>query len=152
MIPVRFYLIGVAVLALAGLLWHDHHQTQRANREARRADTAESSLTTLRAAVAHERKIAKEASDGYQKDLAELQRERTGVPVVRLCKPARAAVPAAAGAAGGPDAAGAGRVGEAPALDPVEGPDIGAALIDYGIACEANALQLTRLQEWVRAR
>lgn len=97
---------------------------------------------------------ANEASDGYQKDLAELQRASlTPFPSVRLCKraPVTTGLPAS-GATRGSDAAAPGLVAEAPKGDLVEGSDLGPDLLMYGIACEANALQLGQLQKWVRDR
>jgi hypothetical protein len=149
---VRLWLYVAALAALAGAGLYLHHLQEKASRvdaaEAR-AEAAENQITAERAARAHEQRIAKEASDGYQNDLRRLEFERASIPVVRLRK-CPASVSAGSAAAAGPDAAGAGRGGEEAAAD--LGPDIGAALIDYGISCEANALQLTRLQEWVLAR
>jgi hypothetical protein len=147
----KLYLYAAAALAVLALIAYE----VRVHKKAARVDVAEAAvaqahadMAALRAARDHELKIAKEASDGYQKDLARLERERDSVPVVRLrkCPP----VPAAGTAASRPDAEASGRVGETTAED--TGPDIGAALIEYGIACEANMLQLERLQEWVRSR
>ena len=146
-IPLRLYLYAAAALAVAGLAWFAKHQYDRASVATLRAETAEASIVTLTKAHAHQLKIAQEASNGYQNDLRRLESERARVPVVRLCRPPRAAgVPASGAAANGSDAAGAGHLGGEAS------PDIGAALIDYGIACEANALQLDRLIQWVRSR
>lgn len=150
----RLYIYAAIALALVSLGLYAKHQHLRADRATTRAQAAEASITALRAAHAHEQRIAKEASDGYQKDLARLSTERDKPLSVRVCKPARSAVPAAAGATGGSDASASGRERGEVAEDPRDGagPDIGGALLEYGIACEATALQLTRLQEWVRAR
>jgi hypothetical protein len=145
------YAAASAAVAIAGIIWYAHHQGERADRAEARAASAEASMKVLAQARAHEQRIAKEASDGYQNDLRRLELERASIPVVRLRK-CPASVSAGSAAAERADAAGAGRVGEAAAGDTIEGPDIGAALIDYGIACEANALQLTRLQSWVESR
>jgi Flp pilus assembly protein TadB len=149
-VPMRIYAYIAAALALIGAAIYVNQLQKKASRvdaaEAR-AEAAENQVTAERAARAHEQRIAKEASDGYQSDLKRLETERTAPdPVVRLCKRAAASVPTGGSAATGPDAAGA--------TDHVEAAqtDIGPALMDYGIACEANALQLTRLQEWIRAR
>lgn len=144
----KLYIYGAIALALiaAGLYLHNlQERASRVDAAEARAEAAENQITAERAARAHEQRIAKEASDGYQNDLRRLELERAAVPVVRLRK-CPVAVPAGGSAASGSDAAGTGHVGEEAAAD------IGAALIAYGIACEGNALQLTRLQEWVRAR
>jgi hypothetical protein len=146
---------GLAALVVASLIAYE----VRVHKKAAQRDIAVAELASataqfkadvaaLRAARDHELKIAKEASDGYQKDLARLERERDSIPVVRLrkCPP----VSTAGTAASRPDAEASRRVGETTAED--TGPDIGAALIEYGIACEANMLQLERLQDWVRSR
>ncbi len=139
---------GLAIAVLAGVWYVRHLQTSRDAYEAR-ALSAEDSIVTLRTAYEHERKIAKEASDGYQADLARLNSERDNVPVVRLRK-CPASMPASSSAAERPDAASPGHVSEAVEGD--TGPDIGAEILEYGIACEANALQLDRLIQWVKAR
>lgn len=46
MIPLRLYAIAAAVLALGLVLWHDHHQTQRANRLAREKAEVTAQLAT----------------------------------------------------------------------------------------------------------
>lgn len=149
----RLYVYAAVTLAVIALGWYAKHQGDRADAAIARAESAEASITALRAAHAHEQRIAKEASDGYQKDLARLAGERNRKLSVRVCKPAAGAVPAAAAAAPGSDGSGAGRErGEVEEDRGRDERDIGAELLEYGIACEATGLQLTRLQEWVRAR
>lgn len=142
----RLYIYTAIALALLGALWRYHYVSTALTRT--RAE-----LATATATLAQERentRKANEASKAYQSDLARLERERADVPVVRLCNkspslPASRATPR-------PDAEAPRHVSEAPSGDPEPGPDIGAALLDYGIQCEANMLQLERLQEWVRNR
>ena len=137
--PLKFYAyIGIAITALAaaGYVWH-------LKGKADRVDVLEATLKNEREST----RKANEASKQYQADLSKLQSERTKPLSVRLCRPApKPAAPRR------PDDAPTGHVGEAPAADIVAGPDIGDALLEYGIACEANMLQLDRLQKWVRAR
>ncbi len=147
---VRLYLYAAVALALIGLGIYAKHQHDRAAKLQARAESVEASITALRAAHAHEQRIAKEASNAYQKDLARLNAERSQPMSVRLCKPARNSVPAPAAAPERTHAATTGHVGEETAPD--IGPDIGAELLEYGLACQANALQLDRLQQWVRSR
>jgi hypothetical protein len=155
MIPLRLWLYGAAaVVLLAGLGYVKHLHGKAAERDAAvaQARAAERRYTDLQALHAVQIKKAEDASNAYQSDLQRLERERSQpVPVVRLCR-SPATVPAPRPAASGSDAAEAGHVGEAPAGDSGAGPDIGQALIEYGLACEANGLQLDRLQEWVRSR
>jgi hypothetical protein len=152
---VRLYAyLAAALLLLAGLGYVKHLHGKAAERDAAvaQARAAERRYTDLQALHAVQIKKAEDASNAYQSDLQRLERERSQpVPVVRLCKRS-ATVPAARPAASGSDAAEAGHVGETAAGDSGAGPDIGQALIEYGLACEANGLQLDRLQEWVRAR
>lgn len=149
----KVYAWIILALIVAGLLYGAVHIVRKANR----AEAAETALETerkahkadiaaLEAARDHEIQIAKEASDGYQKDLARLESGRDKPLVLRVCKPARNPVPAQTGAPSRPDGSSQGHVGEEASED------IGAALLDYGIACEANMLQLDRLQQWVRSR
>jgi hypothetical protein len=150
---VKLYAYIALALMLAGAgLYVRHLAVKAGERDAAVAalEGERAARTAERAAVAHELKIAQEASNAFQSDLRRLESERADVPVVRLCRARPAAVPAASPATERPDAAGTGHVGQAPAVD--TGPDIGAQLLEYGIACEANALQLERLQGWVRAR
>jgi Flp pilus assembly protein TadB len=146
----KLYIYAAAALALIGAALYVNQLQKKASRvdaaEAR-AEAAENQVTAERAARAHEQRIAKEASDGYQNDLKRLATERAvPAPVVRLCRSAPRPVPTEGGTATGLDAGGA--------ADHVEAAqtDIGPALMDYGIACEANALQLTRLQGWIMDR
>jgi hypothetical protein len=139
MIPLRLYAyigIAITVLAAAGYVWH-------LKGKADLVDVLEATLKNEREST----RKANEASKQYQADLSKLQSERAKPLSVRLCRPApKPAAPR------GSDDAPTGHVGEAPAADTVAGPDIGDALLEYGIACEANMLQLDRLQKWVRAR
>lgn len=144
----RLYIYAAIALALAGLAWRYHYVTKA-------LASTKQELATAAATLAAERentRKANEASKAYQSDLARLERERADVPVVRLCNKAPS-LPSSR-APSRPDAASAGHVGEAAAADPGPsvGPDIGGELLDYGIACEANMLQLERLQQWVRDR
>jgi hypothetical protein len=149
-------LIAAALIlaAIAGLLWHDKHQTDRANRLARENATLAESIEAERKARAHELKIAKEASDGYAQRLSELQAARADTPTrsVRLCRSASPAVPATAGAALGTDAAGdAGHAGEA-GQGVEAGPDIGAALYSLADEKDEELARCASLQKWVLSR
>jgi DNA-binding MarR family transcriptional regulator len=136
-IPLRLWLyigIAITVLAAAGYVWH-------LKGKADRVDVLEATLKGEREST----RKANEASKSYQADLTRLQSERAKPLSVRLCRPA--SKPAAPR---GSNDAPTGHVSEAAAAD--IGPDIGDALLEYGIAAEANMLQLERLQAWVRAR
>lgn len=146
---IKIWLALAVAAALGGLLYHDRHETHRANEAVARAATAEASIKTLQAAYERERANAQKASNDYQNDLARLANERSSVPVVRLCHSPKP-VPAASSTTSGPDPASAGHLGDETAQD--SGPDIGPALLEYGIACEANALQLDRLIQWTKSR
>lgn len=139
---IRLYIYaGIAAAILAGGFYVHHLRVSNT------ALTAE--LSTAKASLlaqAENLRKANEASNLYQADLTRVSHERDSALHVRLCRQ-----PVHSGATpAGSDAASPGHVGEEAAGDP--GPDIGNALLEYGIACEANQLQLTRLQEWVRAR
>lgn len=145
MIPLRLYIYAGIALAFVSLFIHDRWT-------AKRYEHQKAANVTLTATINAERentRKANEASNAYQADLRRLEDERSNTPVVRLCKPARVR-PAATTA--GSDAEAAGHVGGEAAENLVAGPDIGADLLEYGIACEANMLQLDRLQGWIRNR
>jgi hypothetical protein len=149
----RLIIYGIAFLAIAGVVWagvHVWNKAQRLDQVEREYSDYRESVKKLQAEQQRQLKIAQEASHAYQTDLRRLESERHDVPVVRLCKSKPQPVPAESGTSAGSDAATSGHVGGETPAD--IGPDIGAELIEYGIACEANALQLERLQEWVRAR
>jgi len=142
-VPLRWWLYLAGAALLAYLIWHDHHQTQRANRLARENVELEERASTAEANAAK----AREASDAYQKRLAANRGARGATPVrsVRLCLgPER--VPATAG---GHDAAGSDGLPEAPGRDLEAGPDIGPDL--YALADEADecAIQRDALIDWV---
>lgn len=146
---IRWYVIAALAAMLAAALAHDHWLSQRYKAKAAELATTQAALTTERTARAHEQRIAKEASDGYQAALRRIEDERRAQPdpVVRLCRSPRN-VSAAAGSAG-PERRDA---EAAPDHSAEDAPDIGPALMDFARDCEANAEQLEALQEWVRAR
>jgi hypothetical protein len=134
----RLYLYAALAIALASGAFYVHHLQKKAAR----VEVAEAMVTNLQQSL----RKANAASQAYQADLTRLNGERAKPLSVRLCRsPVR--TPAAAA---GPDAEAQGHVGEAAAVD--IGPDIGEQLLEYGIDAEANALQLDRLQQWIRGR
>lgn len=142
---IRIYVIIAAVAIIGALLWHDHRLTQKL--EATRAElvTANATLSAERAAREHEIANAKEHSDAYEKQLADL-RAHPPIGPVRLCK--RPAMPATS-------TAGAARESDAPTGGRVEEPneeDIGPAIDGYVNDCEAVAARLDSLQGWIRSR
>lgn len=143
----RIYIALACAAVLGLLLWHDHHETSRANAAVAAQREALQALDAERAARAHSDQIAKDASNAYQADLSRLAAQSHEPLSVRVCKPAhKDPLPAAGSAATGSDAA------SAPGDFEAAQTDIGPALIEYGLACEANGIQLDRLQEWVRKR
>jgi hypothetical protein len=146
----RLIAYGLAALAVAGLYWRYHYVTNALADARAEASQLHADYSALKAAYAHSTKIAKDASDGYQADLKRLEGERSQPLSVRVCKPAKAAVPAQSGAASGSSPTSPPNNGGEVAPD--IGPDIGAELLEFGIQCEANALQLDRLIQWTKAR
>jgi hypothetical protein len=143
LIPARFFIYAAIAAAFAFVLMREKWAVDKA-----KLLSAENTqlVATLSAERENTRK-ANEASAKYQADLAQLRTDRSDNPLPAVvCK--RARVPAASTAPAGLDAA-------RPADDPPEDAgdrDIGPLLDDYATACEANLIQLTRLQEWVRSR
>lgn len=138
--------IGASVLGLLFVVnkWRLDSATLKVERREHAAE-----ITKLNDTLAAERentRKANEASTKYQGDLAALRAARADDPLPAVvCK--RARLPEARTATG-PDAA-------RPADDPTEDVgdrDIGPQLDDFATACEANLIQLTRLQEWVMGR
>lgn len=150
MIPLKYYAYLAAVLALAGLLWHDHYETHRANAAAAKANIAIASLETERKARAHEKEIADAASSQFQNTVTQLQGELAARPLkpVIIRVPVRAGVPAgdSAGTTSGSHEEAQGRESGTTEID------IAAELSNYALDCQINSLQLEALQGWVRSR
>lgn len=141
MIPLKLYIWAAIALAFAGVLWHDHHQTKRANRLAEKANVLQASLV----AEQESRRKADESANRYAKRINALRGPRSPPPVL-LCKLPRS-VPHASIAASGTDAS--------PVADDsgvLEDVDIGPRLDLSFLACEANLIKLEELQRWVRER
>lgn len=142
--PLRLYAYAAAALAIGALLLYANWQHRLYQHHKARADTAQAAYEAEARARAHEQRIAKDASNAYQKRLNDITAAADLGPV-RLCRRA-AAVPAATAAPAGSHAEAARHV------EAEDAPDIGPALNDFVEDCEANAAQLQSLQEWVRAR
>lgn len=139
-------LIAAALIlaAIAGLLWHDHHQTDRANRLARENATLAESIEAER----ENTRKANESAKRYEARSAELEASRRSdpLPAVRVCR-STARVPEAEATAVPHEAAEA----DNPPAD--EGDrDIGPALDDFATDAEANLIQCQELQRWVDGR
>jgi cell division protein FtsL len=153
---VKLYLIaGLAIVAFLG--WHSYKMKELKTTKAELArkelalDTANAQIAAEQAARAHEQRIAKEASDGFQTKVVELQNELAARPlkpvVIRVRDDkALSASGSPTGTTPGPDAETSGRV-----VTEVE-IDIAPGLTAYAMDCQLNAAQLSSLQEWVMAR
>lgn len=135
---------GLLLAAIGGAVWHVKSVT--AERDEYRAQARQ--LTASLKAEQEDRRKADAKSAEFQKDLKDLRADRADNPLPAVvCKRPRL-LPAASEAAPRPD-------GARPADDPPEDAgdrDIGPQLDEFATACEANLIQLTRLQEWVRGR
>jgi hypothetical protein len=142
-VSIRLYIYAAIALALGGLLWHDHHQTQRANRLAGELNQANANLKAERENTRKSNESAKRLQD--KNDALETDRRNNPLPAVRVCK--RAVVPEARTTA---------VVDEAPqandAPEDAGDRDIGPALDDFATDAEANLNQCNELIEWVRNR
>lgn len=144
----RLYIYAAIALALAGLLWHDHYQTQRANREAKRANVAEATVIAER----ENTRKANEAAQRYQARADGLEADRRSNPlpaviVGRVCRSA-ARMPAAADPASSHEAV-EGHDARADAEDSDAGRDIGPQLDDFATDAEENLIQCQELQRLV---
>jgi hypothetical protein len=155
MIP-RLYTYAAIALALAaagGYVWWLKGKADRVDVLERQLADEQASRHALQRAFDHERKIATEASNEYQAELARI-RSAPSIGPVRLCRSPTGYVPAPTATPVRPDGSAPGRVESAPVEDPgpVVGTDIGPELDRYGGDCEAVGAQLRGLQGWVRRR
>lgn len=153
-IHARKWLVELLLLAaICGAMWWAcHHLIEVGVQRQKNADAVELARVVEKARE-HESTIAKEASDAYEKKLAEIHAS-TPIGAVRLCH-ATHPVSASTPATGQPDDSASGREQGAVEEDTVglsAGPDIGPALDTYGGDCAVVAAQLQALQGWVRAR
>lgn len=144
-VNIRLALYAAVALLVAYLIYREHSLTRKLSQVRAELIVSEASLETERKARQHEIQIAKKASDEYQAELDRI-RSTPDLGPVRLCK--RASVPTAteSGAATGSDEGSARHVEEPDEVD------IGPQLNDFVEDCEANAAQLSSLQDWVMAR
>jgi hypothetical protein len=167
-IPWRLVGIAALIAIVGGMLWHDHHQTQRANRLASELGQAKADLA---AALINTEK-ANAAAERFAISIENLKAARVDTPVraVRLCNtaPGLRTGPAASRI----DAASPEGLPQTPGQDPGDGrgngplrasgqpidrwgddgPDLGPelyALMDEADTCPAT---LEALQGWVRNR
>ncbi len=144
----RLYAYIAAALVAASLIGYVAYLKHRADKVPgleRELVKEKASHRATRIAFAHERKIATEASNGFQAELRRI-RDTPSIGPVRLCRSPTGYVPAPAATPARPDGSAPGRV------EVEAGPDIGPALDRYGGDCEAVSAQLRGLQGWVRAR
>lgn len=143
--------VGIAVLiGIAYVVngWREDAATLLIEREAHAKEVVRLNDRIV-AEITNTRK-ANEASNRYQARIAELEKPEptaTPFPAVRVCNSAPARVPEAR-AASGSDAAAA--PDDAPADEGNR--DIGPDLKAFALRCEANAIQLDELQNWIRNR
>ncbi len=142
LIPIRFYIYAAIAAAFAFVLLREKWAVDKA----KRLSAENTQLVATLSAERENTRKANEASQKYQADLAQLRTDRSNNPLPAVvCKRARVSP---APTTPGSDAA-------RPADNPPEDAgdrDIGPQLDDFATACEANLIQLTRLQEWVRSR
>jgi hypothetical protein len=150
MVPLRWWLYLGTAAAVAGVLWHDHHQTHRANAAVAEKrlviaerDQALATIETLKVDAA----LNKETSHALAERLQAVDRDRREHPFSLRCRASAAsAVPAEGRAAAGADDAAAGPVDEAPLRD------LGPALADGWQDCVATGERLKALQAWEDSR
>lgn len=150
----RLILIGLLAATLTGAVLHVKRVTRERDAYKAEARQAQADYTALRDAYAHERKLAKDASDDYEKRLQDLSAAAAATPVrsVRLCRSPTGYVPATAESAfgtGTPDPAG--RAGEA-GRDSEAGAEIGDALYALADEWDRRAAQCNALIRWVESR
>jgi hypothetical protein len=147
---IKLILIGLAVAAIGGILWHDHWISKKYQATKAELVQANATITAEReraAQIQADFKLNQETSHALQERLSAIERERRDNPLPRLrCT---ASVPSAvteSGTAIGSDGPGAGRESETVTFDP------STQLDEYGTDCAVVAERLTALQEWERAR
>lgn len=154
MISPKLLVYAALAIALLGVgLWVKkiHYEaTVKLPATIARAKQAEASIAALEIAREHERKISKDASDEFHRNVKALKDELASRPIgpviVRVPVRARGSVPATTTASERADATSPGRE---PATVEV---DIERPITAYGFDCARTAEQLTALQSWVRSR
>lgn len=150
MIPFKIYALAGAALAIGLLLWHDHHETHRANAAVARV----SSVTAELAAVRDNQRKANEADQRNTTRQDDLQTAKAASPLpavivyrgVRQCP----AVPQSTATAVPNEAAQADDAGAHE--DHSGGIDIGPPLDQFATDAESNLIQCEELQRWVLGR
>lgn len=156
---VKLYAYIAAGLLLASLLGYVAYLKHRADKVPvleRTIATERAATAALKAAHAHERKIAKDATDDHERRLQALSAAAADTPVrsVRLCRSPTGWVPAPVATASGTGAADtAGREGGAGQGDQAgPGPDIGDKLYALADEWDRRAAQCNSLIRWVESR
>lgn len=153
-IPLRWWLYIGAAAALGFVLWHDHHQTQRANRLAAENVTLEATVANLhkiRAIEQADRRHADETAQALAADLARIRSEPR-ITGVRICAAPRPVSAEGRGAAGVETAA-AGRLEGETAPDPdAAGIDVSDAVDAYASDCAMVGAIAKRWQEFDASR
>jgi hypothetical protein len=154
-LQIKLAAVGVVLLLLGGLFWHDRHITKKLDAKERELAGVNATLEAERKDRAHERDISEAASHDYESRLAALDAARAAVPArpVRLCRePTADRLPTTTAAAGGTDARAATEQPGAPGEDPRAGPDIGPALYSLADEADERAAQCNALIGWIRRR
>ena len=146
-IPLRAWLGLAALLALAGILWHDHWMTRRYNAKAAEVRTVTATLEQERKAREIEQADKRKADETAKSLQAELDRIAAAPkPVSVFCKPARLPSSGESGTS-------------AIAHDPAAGSgatealtDVGSLLRDAWIETQSNYARQRALIEWEKAR
>jgi hypothetical protein len=144
---IKFILIGLAVAALGGILWHDHWISKKY--QATKAELVQANATItaereVRKIEQDDRRRADESAKSLEAELARIG--SAPKPVSVFCRPARVSPAGEGGTA--PELA------SAAAGDGTEGPlrDIGAAVDAVRVEQQTNAARQRALIEWEIAR
>lgn len=152
MIPLRWWLYTAVAVLIAGVVWHDHHATHRANMLAAEKSAAiaerdqlAGTIETMKADAA----LNQETSHALVERLEAVERDRREHPLRLRCYVPAAPVPAEGAAAGGTDDPAARRVDGSADLPTF---DAGPGVSEFQRRCAVNAARQVTLQEFEAKR
>ncbi len=153
-LQLKLIAIGLLAAAIAAGAWRYHHVKTGRDEARAEAAQAKANYAALQGAVAHERKISKDATDDYEARLAALSAAATATPTrsVRLCSSPTGWVPATAATASRTGSADPAGREDGTGQGDQAGPDIGNELYALADTWDRRAAQCNSLIRWVESR
>lgn len=153
-LQLKLIAIGLLAAAIAAGAWRYHHVKTGRDEARAEAAQAKANYAALQGAVAHERKISKDATDDYERRLKGLEDAKPDTPTrsVRLCRSPPGWVPASAATASGTGSADPAGREDGVGQGDQAGPDIGAELYALADTWDRRAAACNALIQWVNSR